>query len=92
MTLPVSVFVITRNEAARLGRTLGALGWANQVVVVDSGSTDATCEIAREKGAEVHHRDWAGYGSQKVFAEAQCRHDWLLNLDADEVVTPDLAA
>ena len=92
MTLPASVFIITRNEAARLGRTLDALGWADQVVVVDSGSTDATCEIAREKGAEVHHRDWAGYGPQKVFAEAQCRHDWLLNLDADEVVTPDLAA
>ena len=73
-------------------RTLQALGWADQVVVVDSGSTDRTLEIAREAGAEVHHRDWDGYGPQKVFAESLCDHDWVLNVDADEVVTPALAA
>ena len=88
----VSAFIITRNEEARLGRTLAALDWADQVVVVDSGSTDRTVEIATAAGAEVHHRDWTGYGPQKVFAEGLCRHDWLLNVDADEVVTPDLAA
>ena len=88
----VSVFLITRNEAARLPRTLEALAWADQIVVVDSGSTDATVEIAREAGAEVHHRDWEGYGPQKVFAEGLCRNDWVLNVDADEVVTPALAA
>lgn len=91
MSVPVSVFIITRNEEARLPRTLAALGWADEVVVVDSGSTDATVEIARAAGAEVHHREWQGYGPQKVFAERLCRHDWILNVDADEVVTPALA-
>lgn len=90
-TLPVSVFLITRDEAVRLPRTLAALDWADQIVVVDSGSTDATCEIARAAGAEVHHREWTGYGPQKAHAETLCRHDWLLNVDADEVVTPELA-
>lgn len=87
----VSVFVITRNEAARLGRTLAALDWADQVVVVDSGSTDETLAIAKAAGADVYHRDWDGYGPQKVFAQGQCRNDWVLNVDADEVVTPELA-
>lgn len=91
MKLPVSVFIITLNEAARLPATLAALDWADQVVVLDSGSTDATVEIAEAAGAEVHHRDWTGYGPQKVHAETLCRHEWLLNIDADEVVTPALA-
>ena len=91
MPVPLSVFIIARNEEARLGRTLAAVDWADQVVVVDSGSTDTTCDIARAAGAEVHHRDWTGYGPQKAFAETLCRHGWLLNLDADEVVTPGLA-
>lgn len=88
----VSVFLIARNEAARLPRTLAALSWADQLVLVDSGSSDRTVEIAREAGAEVHYRDWTGYGAQKVFAEGLCRNDWVLNVDADEVVTPELAA
>lgn len=92
MPLPLSVFVITLNEEVRLGRTLAAVSWADQVVVVDSGSTDATRRVAAEAGAEVHHRDWQGYGPQKAFAETLCRHDWLMNVDADEVVTTELAA
>lgn len=93
MALPLSVFLITRNEAARLPRTLGAVcGWADQVVVVDSGSDDATCDIARAAGAELHTRAFDGYGPQKRFAEDLCRYDWCLNIDADEVVTPELAA
>ncbi|MEL6297991.1 MAG: glycosyltransferase family 2 protein [Pseudomonadota bacterium] len=93
MPLPLSVFVITLNEAARLGATLDAVRpWAGEIVVVDSGSTDATVEIARAHGARVFHRDWSGFGQQKRFAEDQCTHDWLLNLDADEIVTADLAA
>lgn len=91
MTVPVSVFIITRNEAARLGRTLAAVAWADQIVVVDSGSHDGTQDIAHAAGAEVHHHDWAGYGPQKVAAEALCRNDWVLNIDADEVVTKGLA-
>lgn len=92
MKVPVSVFVIARNEEARLARTLAAVGWADQIVVVDSGSTDATREIARAAGAEVHERGWEGYGPQKAHAESLCRHRWLLNVDADEVVTPALAS
>jgi glycosyltransferase involved in cell wall biosynthesis len=90
--IPVSVFIITKNEEVRIGRVIEALrGWIADIVVVDSGSTDRTVEIAQSLGAQVYHNPWAGYGPQKCFAERQCRHDWLLNLDADEVVTPELA-
>jgi glycosyltransferase involved in cell wall biosynthesis len=90
---PLSVFLIVKDEAARLPRTLEAVrDLADQIVVVDSGSTDATPDIARAAGAELHHRDWTGYGPQKRFAEDLCRHAWRLNIDADEVVTPALAA
>lgn len=92
MKLPVSVFVIARNEEARLGPTLAAVAWADQIVVVDSGSTDRTREVARAAGAEIHQRAWDGYGPQKAHAESLCRHGWRLNVDADEVVTPALAA
>ncbi|MEM9062291.1 MAG: glycosyltransferase family 2 protein [Pseudomonadota bacterium] len=88
----ISVFIIARNEAARIGRTLSAVAWADQIVVVDSGSSDDTVAIAEAAGAEVHHRDWDGYGAQKVFAEGLCRNDWVLNVDADEVVSEALAA
>lgn len=87
----VSVFIIARNEAARIGRTLEAVQWADQIVVVDSGSSDDTQEIARSAGAEVHNRTFDGYGPQKVYAEGLCRNDWILNVDADEVVTAELA-
>lgn len=93
MTLPISVFIITHNEARRLTATLeAAMAFARQVVVVDSGSTDDTVEIAKRLGAEVFQNDWRGYGPQKRFAEDQCTSDWLFNLDADEVVTPHLIA
>ncbi|SET81685.1 glycosyltransferase family 2 protein [Oceanicella actignis] len=88
----LSAFIIAKNEAARLPRAIEALrGLADEVVVVDSGSTDGTPELAERLGARVFVRDWRGYGPQKRFAEEQCRHDWLLNVDADEVVTPELA-
>lgn len=91
MTLPLSAFIITKNEETRLPRTLDALvGWIGEIVVVDCGSTDSTVSIAKEFGARVAHRDWTGYGPQKLFAEKLCQFDWVLNLDADEVVTPDL--
>ncbi len=92
MRFPISAFIITKNEEARLPAAIAALrGWVDEVVVVDSGSNDATVEIARALGAKVLHRDWTGYGPQKRFAEQACRNDWVLNVDADEVVTPELA-
>ncbi|MEM6549983.1 MAG: glycosyltransferase family 2 protein [Pseudomonadota bacterium] len=89
---PVSAFLITRDEEARLPATLAALGWVDEIVVVDSGSTDQTCALATAAGARVEHRAWTGYGAQKAHAEGLCRHDWVLNVDADEVVTGPLAA
>lgn len=94
MTLPLSVFIIAKNEADRIGRTIRSVrGFVDEIVVLDSGSTDETVQVARESGADiVEHRDWDGYGPQKIAAEALCKHRWLLNLDADEEVTPALRA
>lgn len=90
---PLSVFVITLNEADRLGATLEAARQvSDDIVVVDSGSTDETVQVAKDLGARVIHNDWHGFGPQKRFAEEQCRHDWLLNLDADEVLSDQAIA
>lgn len=90
--LAVSCFIIAKNEEARIARAIRSVtGLVDEVVVVDSGSTDRTIAICRELGAVVHLNDWAGYGPQKRFAELQCRNDWLLNLDADEVLSEALA-
>tara|TARA_R110002124_G_scaffold66612_7_gene181310 strand:- start:10832 stop:11602 length:771 start_codon:yes stop_codon:yes gene_type:complete len=84
----LSAFIITCNEADRLPATLEAVRQlADDIVVVDSGSTDDTVAVAERLGARVLHNDWPGFGPQKRFAEPQCRHDWLLNLDADEVLS-----
>ncbi|MBV8184336.1 MAG: glycosyltransferase family 2 protein [Hyphomicrobiales bacterium] len=91
--LPLSVFIITYNEADRLPLVLEALGdLAGDVVVVDSGSDDGTQDVARRHGARLIEHPFPGYGPQKRFAERECRHPWLLNLDADEVLSPALRA
>ena len=88
--LPVSLYVITKNEADRIERMLSPIAkYVDEVVVVDSGSEDATCEIAKRYGAKVHFREWTGYADQKKYAESLCVNQWLLNLDADEVVTSE---
>lgn len=88
----ISVFIIARDEEDRIGDTIRAVrGLTDDLVVVDSGSSDRTVELARDLGARIFHRDWEGYGPQKRFAEEQCRNDWMLNVDADEVVSPALA-
>jgi glycosyltransferase involved in cell wall biosynthesis len=92
--LPLSIFVIARNEADRIGAVLDAVrGLSDDRVVVDAGSTDGTVAVAEAAGARVVvNVPWPGYGPQKRFAEDLCRHDWVLNLDADEWVPPTLAA
>lgn len=90
---PLSVFIIARNEADRIGATIAAVrDLTDDLIVVDSDSDDATVEVARALAARVISQAWAGYGPQKRFAEEHCQHDWMLNLDADEVVPPELAA
>jgi glycosyltransferase involved in cell wall biosynthesis len=91
MPKTLSVALITRNEAANLPRTLASVGWAAEIVVVDSGSTDATVEIARQAGARVFEEPWKGFAAQKNSAIAHTTGDWVLSLDADEEVSPELA-
>ena len=89
--LPISCFIIAKDEADRIGRTIESVQpWVNEVIVVDSGSTDDTMAVAIRAGARAISNAWPGFGQQKRFAEDQCTNDWLLNIDADEVVTPEL--
>jgi glycosyltransferase involved in cell wall biosynthesis len=87
----LSVTIITRNEAADIGEALASVRWADEIVVVDSESTDDTVAIAREVTDRVVVRAWPGYVAQKNFAASLATHDWILSLDADERVTPALA-
>lgn len=86
----LSVAIITFNEEHNIGRTLESVKWADEIVVVDSGSTDRTCEIARQFGAKVIMEPWRGFAAQKNFAIEQCPGDWILSLDADEVLDKKL--
>lgn len=90
--LPVSAFIIAHNEADRIGVAINSVrDWADEVVVVDSGSSDDTMKVAESLSARVLFHSWQGYGLQKRFGEEQCRNRWLLSLDADEEITPELA-
>ena len=92
MKAPLSAVLITRNAAAVLEPCLESLAFADEIVIVDSGSSDRTAEIARERGARVVQKEWLGFGRQKQFAVDQAKHDWVLCVDADERVSPQLAA
>ncbi|HET6515298.1 MAG TPA: glycosyltransferase family 2 protein [Thermodesulfovibrionales bacterium] len=81
---PLSVALITKNEEARLPECLKSVSFAEEIVLVDSGSTDRTVEIAETHGCRVFLEDWKGYGPQKNSAVEKCSHDWVLLLDADE--------
>lgn len=88
----LSVVLITKNAAHLLRRTLEAVTWADAILVVDSGSTDGTRELAEAMGARVElQTEWQGYGYQKSYALSKAEGDWILFLDADEVVDPTLA-
>ena len=92
MPIPLSLCIITRDAASELASCIASVPFASEVVVVDSGSRDDTVEIARRCGARVVQQPWLGFGPQKNFAIGQAAHDWVLCLDADERVSPELAA
>jgi len=89
---PLSVVLIAQNAAHQLDACLASASFAEEIVLVDSGSTDATRQVAQKHGARVVAKDWLGFGRQKQFAVEQARHDWVLCLDADERVSPELRA
>ena len=88
----LTVTVITHNEEAHIDAALESISWADEIIVVDSRSSDATVERARAWTPHVLVRDWPGYGAQKNFAAGLASHDWILSIDADERVTPALGA
>ena len=90
--MALSAVLITRNAAAILAPCLESLAFVDEIVVVDSGSNDGTPELARSRGARVVAKEWLGYGRQKQFAVEQAANDWVLCVDSDERVSPELAA
>ena len=92
MSPPISACIIAYNEADRIGTCIASLAFCDDIVVVDSGSTDGTVALAESLGARVIHRAFDGFRSQKQFAVEQARNDWILALDADESVSEALRA
>lgn len=90
--LPISLVIITLNEEDHIERCIRSVPFADDVVVVDSFSTDRTVELAKAAGARVFQEKWRGFGPQKAFATEQARHPWILSLDADEALSPELAS
>lgn len=91
--MTLSVIIITKNEAHNIGACLDSVAFADECIVVDSGSTDDTCDIARARGARVVRTDdWPGFGPQKNRALDLATKTWILSIDADERVTPELAS
>ena len=88
----LSVTVITKNEAANIERALTSVAWADEVIVVDAESTDDTTRLAKNFTERVFVRAWPGYVDQKNYAASLATHDWVFSIDADECVTPQLAA
>lgn len=90
--MKVSVAIITRDAADDLDRCLASLGFAEEVVVLDQGSTDATADVCARHGAGLHQTPWLGFGPTKARAVSLCRNRWVLSIDSDEEVTAELAA
>lgn len=85
-SIPLSVAIVTKDEQRNIGDCIRSVAFANEIIVVDSGSTDDTVKIATELGARVYHEQWKGYGAQKNSAVEKCANEWVLILDADERV------
>lgn len=90
--MKLSIALLACNEARTIRRVLESVAWADELVLVDSGSTDGTIEIAREFGAKIYSEPWKGYGPQMNSAIDKCSNPWIFSLDADEELTPDLQA
>lgn len=90
--MKITATIIAHNEAANIRAACESVAWADEILVVDSESTDATREIAEEGGARVIERAWPGFAAQKQFAADTATHDWIFSLDADERVSPKLRA
>ncbi|MBI3951747.1 MAG: glycosyltransferase family 2 protein [Acidobacteria bacterium] len=88
--MKISVTIITRNEEDRIAEALVSVAWTDEIVIVDAESTDRTVEIARQYTDRVIINPWSGYAAQKNFADSQASHDWVLSIDADERVSPEL--
>lgn len=89
-TVHLSAFIICMNQERTIRRCLESISWVDEIVVVDSGSTDRTLDICEEYGARIIKRDWPGHREQKQFALDQCRGKWVLNIDSDEELSPQL--
>jgi glycosyltransferase involved in cell wall biosynthesis len=89
--LPVSCVIIVKNEEQNITDCLRSASFAEEILVMDSGSTDRTCELARRAGAKVVHQDWLGFGPQKARATELAQFDWIINIDADERISSGLA-
>jgi glycosyltransferase involved in cell wall biosynthesis len=92
LRLKITATIITLNEERHIEAALQSLSWADEIVVVDSRSTDRTVEIAQAYTSKVFVRDWPGYAAQKNFAAEQASNNWVFNLDADERISPELKA
>src|SRR5262245_43688709 len=87
----LSVIIITKNEAQKIRQCLEGVKFAQEIIVVDSGSTDKTVAIAKEYTDRVYEQSWQGFGAQKNLALDLANGEWVLSVDADEIVTPELA-
>jgi glycosyltransferase involved in cell wall biosynthesis len=89
--MPISAFIITKNEEALIAKAILSLkNIASEIIIVDSGSSDNTVQIAESLGCQVVYNAWPGYVEQKIFGEKLCQHQWILNIDADEELSPQL--
>jgi len=86
----ISCVIITFNEEENLYRSLESVSWCDEIIIVDSGSTDKTLDICKEFSCKIYHNEFNGYGEQKRFAVSKASNDWVLNIDADEIVTGEL--